>query len=134
VRLAAGYARPVAVLGGGFLLWLAWKSWRETPAEDVTVPKRKSIMRNVATTFVLTLSNPMTILSFAAMIASTGADAPEWFVVGIFSGSMLWWIILSLTSAWLAVFIKLRGAVLNRVAAVTLGAFGIWAIVMKGLY
>jgi putative LysE/RhtB family amino acid efflux pump len=133
VRLAAAYARPVAVLGGGFLLWLAWRSWRETPPQNVAVPEPRSLIRNVVTTFLLTLSNPMTILAFAAMIASTGADAPEWFVLGIFSGSMLWWIILSLTSAWLAAFLKLRGALLNRIAAVTLGAFGVWAIFAKGL-
>jgi putative LysE/RhtB family amino acid efflux pump len=133
VRLAANYTRPIAVVGGCFLLWLAWKAWGEAPAADGAIPKRNGLFRNVATTFVLTLSNPMTILSFAALIASTGTEAPEWFVVGIFSGSMLWWVILSLGSAWLAGFIKLRGAVLNRVAALTLGAFGIWAIFGKGL-
>jgi putative LysE/RhtB family amino acid efflux pump len=125
--------RPVAVLGGCFLLWLAWKSWWEALAESVAVTEKESWLRSVATTFVLTLSNPMTILSFAAMVASVGAEAPAYFVIGVFLGSMLWWTLLSMTSAWLAAFIGIRGAVLNRVAAVTLAAFGIWAIWSKGL-
>jgi putative LysE/RhtB family amino acid efflux pump len=133
VRLAAAYARPIALLGGCFLLWLAWKSWRETPVEGVAVKERDGITRNVATTFVLTLSNPMTILSFAALIAGTGTSAAAYFVLGVFFGSMLWWTILSTTSAWIAAHMKLRGVVLNRLAAVTLGAFGIWTIWAKGL-
>jgi putative LysE/RhtB family amino acid efflux pump len=133
VRLAAAYARPIAVLGGCFLLWLAWKSWREAPTEGVAATKRTSSIRNLATTFVLTVSNPMTILSFAAMVASVGAEAPAYFVAGVFVGSMLWWVLLSTTSAWLAAFIEVRGAVVNRAAAVTLATFGIWAIWSKGL-
>jgi len=133
VRLAAAYARPIAVLGGFFLLWLAWKSWREAPAEGVAVIQRDGPLRNVPTTFLLTLSNPMTILSFAAMVAGVGTGAAAYFVLGVFLGSMLWWTILSTTSAWITAFIKLRGVVLNRVAAVTLATFGIWAIWAKGL-
>jgi putative LysE/RhtB family amino acid efflux pump len=133
VRLAAGYARPIAILGGSFLLWLAWKSWREAPVENIAVTKSEDLSHSVATTFVLTLSNPMTILSFAAMIASTGVDAPIYFVAGVFLGSMLWWTLLSTAAAWLSAFVEVRGIVLNRIAAITLGAFGVWAIVGKGL-
>jgi arginine exporter protein ArgO len=75
----------------------------------------------------------MTILSFAAMIASTGVEAPLYFVTGVFLGSMLWWTLLSTAAAWLCAFVEVRGIVLNRIAAITLGAFGVWAIVGKGL-
>jgi len=133
VRLAAGYARSIAILGGSFLLWLAWKSWREAPAEKATVATNEGLLPSVVTTFVLTLSNPMTILSFAAMIASTGVDAPVYFVTGVFLGSMLWWALLSTAATWLSSLIEVRGIVLNRMAAITLGSFGVWAIVGKGL-
>ena len=133
VRLAAAYARPVAIVGGCFLLWLAWKSWREAPVENAAAIEREGLVRSVATTFLLTISNPMTILSFAALVASAGTGAPAYFVVGVFLGSMLWWTILSTSSAWLSGFIDIRGAVLNRLAAVTLGGFGIWAIFARGL-
>jgi LysE type translocator len=38
VRLAAGLERQVAILGGTFLLWLAWKTWRETPNDLASLP------------------------------------------------------------------------------------------------
>ncbi len=133
VRLTSAYSRPFAVVGGLLLLWLAWKSWQDAPAQEATNVAEQRWVRNMTTTFLLTLSNPMTILSFAALIASSGSEAPECFVAGIFAGSMLWWITLSAASSGLARFIEIRGFVLNRVAAITLAAFGIWAIYSKGI-
>jgi threonine/homoserine/homoserine lactone efflux protein len=54
-----------------------------------------------ATTFMLTLSNPMTILCFSGIIASIGfpSDAGRFSVMsvglGIFLGSALWWLLLA---------------------------------------
>jgi len=133
VRLTSAYSRPCAVIGGLLLLWLAWKSWQEPPAQATTNVAEQPWLRNMSTTFLLTLSNPMTILSFAALIATSGSEAPEWFVAGIFAGSMLWWITLSAVSWGLASFIEIRGFMLNRIAAITLAAFGVWAIYHKGI-
>jgi threonine/homoserine/homoserine lactone efflux protein len=52
-------------------------------------------------TFVLTLTNPMTILSFVAVFAGLGLGTePDYgsaslLVAGVFTGSTLWWLILS---------------------------------------
>ena len=52
------------------------------------------------TTFLLTLSNPTTILVFVGLVAGLGASsgggpfAPYWLVFGIFIGSSLWWLFL----------------------------------------
>jgi threonine/homoserine/homoserine lactone efflux protein len=66
---------------------------------------RPSSGRNLAgayaTTLVLTLTNPMTILSFAAIFAGLGIAAARDYgsaallVAGVFTGSALWWFILS---------------------------------------
>jgi putative LysE/RhtB family amino acid efflux pump len=80
------------------------------------------------------MSNPITILLFAGLIASAGTDAPAHFVIGIFLGSMFWWTILSLTAAWLRRWIEIRAVLWNRVAAATLASFGLWAIWGKGLH
>lgn len=133
VRLVAGYGRAVAVVGGFVLLILAWKLWREKPATDAAGVTTKSRWSGVGTTFFLTLSNPMTIVSFAAMVASTAADAPAYFVAGVFVGSMLWWAMLSLTAVWLRRWIEIRGILLNRLAGGTIACFGIWTIWSKGL-
>jgi threonine/homoserine/homoserine lactone efflux protein len=125
VRAFAGQGRAVALAGGAILLVLAWRSWRERPAQ------KPAGAGGVFATFLLTLSNPMTILSFAAMVASVGAAAPGWFVAGVFLGSMAWWVLLSLTASRFAGALAHRGALLNRVAAVTLAAFGVWAICFR---
>lgn len=133
VRLAGRYGRVTATAGGLLLLWLAWKSWRETPRCDDAAPELRAGWRNTFTTFLLTLSNPMTILMFAGLIASAATNAPAQFVAGVFLGSMAWWIILSTTAAWLGQAIAIRGSVLNRIAAVTLASFGVWALWAQGL-
>jgi threonine/homoserine/homoserine lactone efflux protein len=133
VRLAGGHARMVATTGGLVLLCLAWKSWRQPPAGNA-FPLQRSRFGPTAATFLLTMSNPITILLFGGLIASAGTDAPAHFVVGIFLGSMIWWTILSLTAAWLRRWIAIRGVVLNRLAALTLACFGLWAIWSRGLH
>jgi threonine/homoserine/homoserine lactone efflux protein len=134
VRFAGAFARPVAFIGGLLLLWLAWRAWRERPAGESAAAKAGGLLTCVATTFALTISNPMTILFFAAAVSSAGGAAPVWFVAGVFSGSMLWWCILSSSANWLGQNIGIRGVWLNRIAAITLASFGGWAIWSKGLH
>ena len=132
VRMFVGYDRFIALAGGSLLLWLAWKSWHEKPAAETALIARGRWHGSTTTTFVLTLSNPMTILLFAALVASAGADAPAWFVSGVFLGSMLWWTILSIAACRLRTVLDIRAVLLSRLAALTLAAFGIWTISAKG--
>lgn len=99
-------------IGGGlFLLWLAWGIAREAPpARDVSraLPKT-SAARDFLTTFGLTLSNPMTILSFVGVFAALGpmTDSQEGLggaavlamVGGVLVGSAAWWLCLSTATA-----------------------------------
>lgn len=133
VRLAAGFVRPAALCGGMLLLWLAWRAWRRTPTATAAAGGSQTCLACLGTTFALTITNPTTLLAFVAMVASTGANAPAWFVLGIFLGSMLWWILLSCTAGWLGTSGLARGPWLSRLAAFTLAAFGFWSIWDKGL-
>ncbi len=116
VRLAAGFARPAAILGGLLLLWMAWKSWQNAPASEAIAGGTPTYLAYTGSTFALTITNPMTLLAFAALVASTGASAPAWFVLGVFVGSMLWWIVLSFTTASLAASGLKRSPWLSKVA------------------
>ena len=96
--------------GGVFLVWLAWTIAREAsraPSVLAETPNT-TIARDFLTTFGLTLSNPMTILSFIGVFAAlgplpVGQAAPvgaQWFTVwpmvaGVFVGSAAWWLCLS---------------------------------------
>lgn len=128
LHLASAYSRAIAIVGGVFLLWLAFKSWREPHVEESAAVSIQSPLRSLSTTFLLTLSNPITIISFAALIASVGSEAPIWFVAGVFTGSMLWWLVLSGASSSIGRFVQVRGNIVNRAAALVLAAFGVWAI------
>ena len=88
-------------------------------------------------TFLLTLTNPTTILSFLAVLAALGMGRyREWWltaflVVGIFCGSMLWWIILS--SIMNRLRDRVNGRVLqwmNRIAGLAIATFGIISFVL----
>jgi threonine/homoserine/homoserine lactone efflux protein len=97
--------------GGAFLVWLGWSIFASRARQDAALPVAASTRRAFASTFALTLSNPMTILSFVAMFAALGASvsssnagawlAPAIMVAGVFAGSAAWWLCLSGTSALL---------------------------------
>ena len=89
-----------------------------------------------ATMVGLTLTNPATILSFAALFASigagTGGPAGAFLVVaGVFAGSVAWWAILTGAVAGLRARLTpgiVRG--FNVVSALAIGAFGIVAMAL----
>lgn len=87
------------------------------------------------TTFALTLTNPMTILSFAAIFAGFGVAARDYasagtLVAGVFAGSALWWLMLSSTAGALRTRLRPEGLRrVNRGAGVVIAAFGFLALV-----
>ena len=90
-------------LGGGvFLLYMGSKLFRSLPATRPAEAFATDRFGDFGSAFVLTLTNPLTILSFTAIFAGFGVgDTPGNYplaaimVGGVFSGSLLWWILLS---------------------------------------
>ncbi|KVF78231.1 lysine transporter LysE [Burkholderia sp. FL-7-2-10-S1-D7] len=124
------------IVGGAFLVWLAWSIARQAPAASAVhdVP-HATVLRDFLTTFGLTLSNPMTILSFVGIFAALGplAGTQEGamgppvtlMVAGVFLGSATWWLCLSSATAALRTKMPptfMRG--LSRVSAVVIAVFG----------
>ncbi|MCA7999379.1 LysE family translocator [Burkholderia metallica] len=128
--------------GGAFLVWLAWTIVRQAPAESRAprdVP-RASVLRDFLTTFGLTLSNPMTILSFVGIFAALGplsgagegamGLAVALMVAGVFTGSATWWLCLSGATAALRMkmpFAFIHG--LSRVSAAVIAVFGVIQVI-----
>lgn len=89
-----------------------------------------------ASTFFLTLTNPMTILSFAAIfaglgLASTGRNyaSAGVLVLGVFAGSALWWLILSGGVGMLRQRLHPRGLRgINRISGTIITGFGLFAL------
>lgn len=93
----------IQLLGVLFLIYLGIKMLREKPATKAKMaPRHNQLFMDYVTTIGLTLTNPMTILSFVAVFAglglvNTGGNylAAITLVIGVFVGSALWWLILS---------------------------------------
>ncbi|WP_341896361.1 LysE family transporter [Ferrovibrio terrae] len=119
--------------GALFIAWLGWRTLSSAPAEaDAAPPMSGRPLRLFAVTFALTMSNPSTILSFAALFAGLGLAAEPGLataasaVAGVFIGSLLWWAMLSGTIAALRqrVGIGMRRWI-NRIAGMVLILFAI---------
>jgi threonine/homoserine/homoserine lactone efflux protein len=87
------------LLGGLFLCYLGLRALRSPPVTTVIATPRGGLLRAFGSTFALTIANPLTILSFAAIFAGVGVGVERggagWLVAGVFAGSALWWLALS---------------------------------------
>ncbi|HEX6290015.1 MAG TPA: LysE family transporter, partial [Herpetosiphonaceae bacterium] len=87
-------------------------------------------------TFVLTITNPMTIIAFLAIfaglgIATTARDyaAASMLVLGVFTGSALWWLLLSGGMGLLRTRLDLRHLWwINRLSGAIIVGFGVLAL------
>lgn len=123
------------LIGGLFLCYLGLKIFRARPAEESAEARAASLPAAYASTLLLTLTNPVTILAFAAIFA--GLEMPSGdhtaalvLVLGVFLGSALWWLVLSGGVSLLRVTLtprRLRW--INWLSSLVLGGFGVAALV-----
>ena len=133
--LLVGGQRILGLVGGLFLLWLAWQTARAEPTEPATTPERRGGLAGAyLSTLGLTLTNPMTILSFAALVAGLGiapgnvAGAAS-LTLGVFLGSGAWWVVLTtLVGALRSKVTKTWLGRINVVSGIVIGAFALVAI------
>jgi threonine/homoserine/homoserine lactone efflux protein len=95
-----GARQPLQFAGGATLIWLGLTFLRAAaPRVQMGVAGSTGLASAYATSFLLTLANPATILSFAAVMAGLGAMGASAetavLVAGVFLGSALWWLALS---------------------------------------
>lgn len=126
-----------SLIGGLFLLYLGITTFRARPAEQAAQASGRGLIGAYVSTFALTLTNPATILSFVAVFAGLGLAADTngdyglaaLLVVGVFTGSALWWLLLSGGVSLLrARFDKRAMTWVNRVSGAIIGLFGIAAL------
>ncbi len=137
-HLLLAWQMELQVIGGLFLLYLGWRTWRTPPAgEQACVrPNRVGLLGDYLSTLALTLANPVTVLAFLAIfsglgLAAEGRDfaAAGVLVLGVFAGSLLWWLLLAGGVGLLRgrlTPVALGG--INRVSGVLIAGFGLWAL------
>ena len=93
--LLIDWRRPLGIVGGLFLVWLAWRTLRSVPGEAAAEDggARRGLPGAYLSTLGLTLTNPMTILSFAALFVGLGVTGGDLYgatllTLGVFGGSV----------------------------------------------
>jgi threonine/homoserine/homoserine lactone efflux protein len=141
-----GASQALGLVGGIFLLWLAWQTVRAAPTEPPTTATTATFAitrRGYGAAYLsilgLTMASPMTILSFGALFAGLGlsvgatADAAS-LVLGVLLGSTAWWTLLSsvvgtlrkrVTATWIHR--------INVASGVVIGAFAVLSIASSAI-
>jgi threonine/homoserine/homoserine lactone efflux protein len=93
------YQMLLRLLGGVFLCYLGYKIYRTEAVGPEPTKNINGLLGAYVTTFFLTFSNPVTILSFVAIYAGWHVPslhghyiAAATLTLGVFMGSALWWV------------------------------------------
>jgi threonine/homoserine/homoserine lactone efflux protein len=148
LSLIQTYNATIHILGGLFLLGVAWHTWHDAPRqpdEDKNGAKAAgplgalaAVARAMTSGFLLILTNPVALFGTLAVVATFGSlqnrmDAYT-MVAGVFIGSSLWWLLLSGGTSLVRRHFTERGVVwINRGTAIALSPLALWAIASGAL-
>jgi threonine/homoserine/homoserine lactone efflux protein len=90
----------IRFVSGILLGYLGVRIFFSVPQERTNLAEQSSLLKYSVSTFVLTLTNPITLLAFAAVFAAAGVGGASHLavctmVLGVFCGSGAWWLILT---------------------------------------
>ncbi len=124
-------------IGGLFLIYLGCKTLLSRPAERAAAAaKATGFVGAYISTFLLTLTNPTTILSFVAIFAGIGVGGGQnsplaalLVVGGVFLGSASWWFFLTGGISLLRGKFTYRWLLwINRLSGCIIALFGLLAL------
>lgn len=134
----------IHLIGSVFLLYLGLKIFVSKPSKIAAKANGNNVFGAYASTFLLTITNPVTILSFLAIFSGLGISnsnddliASLVVVLGVFLGSALWWLILSGVTGLLMNRMKSFPLnIVNRISGFILLMFGFWSMynLIKGFF
>ncbi len=133
--LMIGHQTALRLIGGGLLCIIGVKTFLSKPIEQGASVEGNTRWRAYLSTLILTLTNPMTILFFAAVFAGLGVGSGSGhflsagiLVLGVFVGSGSWWLVLSgFTGLLHGIFNLRRMQWLNRISGLMIIGFGLVA-------
>ncbi|MDV7767387.1 LysE family translocator [Peribacillus sp. CSMR9] len=123
------------LIGGIFLGYLGVKTYISKPSNILTKSKNEQNIKAYISTFFLTITNPVTILSFIALFSGLGIANSEIdlmakliLVLGVFLGSILWWLFLSIVVSLLKNRINANSLIIiNKTSGLILLLFSLWS-------
>ena len=121
----------IRLVGGSFLIFVGVRGYGQKEVESEEELSGAGLVKDFLASFMLAISNPATILAAIPVVAAVGAiglrdtDSATWLVTGVFSGSALWWLVLSAAAgAVRSRFSPKVLTLLNRISAVLLSVTG----------
>lgn len=135
-ELLIGFESWLRLLGGVFLMYLGLRIFKTPPSTEASLATKSNLISDFFSTFLLTITNPLTILSFVAVFAGLGMgeitttrSSASLLISGVFVGSVLWWVILCAGVSLFRRKINQKALrYVNRIAALTIVAFGLFAL------
>ena len=137
-QVLIGQQQLIRLFGVAFLCYLGIKTFLSRPAAQGVMDKEKQLgfSYSYVSTFLLTITNPMTIILFTGVFAGMGVGSSVkdygsagLLVLGVFTGSMIWWVVLS---GFVNTFRKRLNNVvmrwINRASGVVITGFGVYAL------
>jgi threonine/homoserine/homoserine lactone efflux protein len=127
-------------IGGLFLSYLGIRTFVSTPPQATLSNLTGSRFGSYISTFFLTITNPVTILSFLAVFSGLGLSASDYtifsrllVVVGVFLGSLLWWGMLSSGISLIRGYIERQNFLpwINRLSGIILFVFRCTAVLFR---
>ncbi len=123
----------IRLIGGFFILFLAVRIFLLKPRMSLDVVGNSNLIRAFASAFVITITNPITIITLAVMFAGLGLVSEEAqyasatiMIFGVFVGSSLVWLsIWGISVIFRNKFNPSKLYLVNKVAGIIIFAFGI---------
>ncbi len=127
--------------GGVLLLVMGFVTLR-TPYAPMKVERSYHHLAGAfSSIFLLTLTNPMTIIAFLAIFTGFGlghthttAGHALAVITGVFCGSMIWWAGIAFGGVWLSEKISRQMPFIKRVSGLIILLFGFWALAEAGFH
>jgi threonine/homoserine/homoserine lactone efflux protein len=128
----------IQLVGAAIILLIAIKLFYTNPAVEFrnNRTKKANLFEEFLSVFFITLSNPLVIFIFIALFAGFNMlDGPDRYISsllligGVFSGAMLWWLLLSVIIDRFRTRIRLKNIWwLNRILGIIVFCCGVFAL------
>lgn len=91
----------IRLIGGAFIVFIGVRMYFSKPVIDIEDDIPNTLFRDFLSTFIITITNPMTIMGFLAIFAGLNLIDPQRgymdasiLVSGVVAGSGIWWLTL----------------------------------------
>lgn len=122
------------IIGAVFLCCFGIRTFLSKATKRPSSVGGRGLAGNYGSTFFLTLTNPMTILAFAAVFAGFGITGSRHssaglLIAGVFTGSGIWWLILCSAAGVFREKVRHSNLVwLNRISGTVIILFGLFIL------